>query len=85
MNNAHQMNGHAFSFVEWNDKDFPEDGRTVLLLGIDGRINFARYEPECGQELKIVSLLGATRLGNFLPNCLWAEIPAVTKIIERIE
>lgn len=38
-------------------------------------MNFARYEPEGGQTLKIVSALGATRLGNFFVGCYWAELP----------
>lgn len=61
--------------IDWYPTHFPEDGRTVLFLDLGGDINFARYEPECGQTLKIVSPLGATRLGNFFIGCYWADLP----------
>lgn len=75
------LRDHAFSFIEWNTDDFPTDGRTVLLHDIDESVNFARYEPEAGQTLKIVSALGATRLGNFVVGCQWAAIP-IPKTVE---
>lgn len=61
--------------IDWHPTRLPEDGRAVLFLDLDSSINFARFEPECGQTLKIVSPLGATRLGNFLIGCYWVDLP----------
>jgi hypothetical protein len=60
--------------IDWQPMStFPTDGRTVFFLDGAGGINFARYEPEAGLCLKIVSSLGATRLGS-LRGRGWAEL-----------
>jgi hypothetical protein len=64
------------SILVWHEMSaFPRDGRTVIMRDDNGWISFARYEPEGGQTLKIVSCLGATRLGTVLSGQAWAELP----------